>query len=279
MEPLVGSELSSSGSDSAVALADVFRDIPRDVIASIVDVLRSTTSVIGRPELELRVGVPPPMVEKMLAVLRHWQQFESGYVLLADALEAYMTVVLSYEQLGSELVWTGPNAGGPAARRTSQVVAEMLGSAASHVMVVGYSLFLAGAEATRVLERLGELSQSGVQVEFVVDRRYAGWDGVGGEGFSVRQIHEHWPENCKRPVVWSFTSDEGSAKLHAKVLIVDRRDLLVTSANLTGAGLGENLELGVRQSGRTAQICAEHFTRLMSAGFFDVEPWPQSAVG
>jgi len=44
------------------------------------------------------------------------------------------------------------------------------------------------------------------------------------------------------------TSDGGhhyDRKLHAKVIVADRRDALVTSANLTQAGLLANLEMGV----------------------------------
>jgi phosphatidylserine/phosphatidylglycerophosphate/cardiolipin synthase-like enzyme len=58
------------------------------------------------------------------------------------------------------------------------------------------------------------------------------------------------------------------------VILVDERDLLVTSANLTGAGMETNLELGVRLQGETARNCSEHFANLMAVNFFTLEEWP-----
>lgn len=177
----------------------------------------------------------------------------------------------------AELVWTGPDEGNPRARRTFPVVNELLEFASRQVTIVGYSLFLSGSSAKALLARLGTLSSEGVNVEFIVDRNYAGYHGSNGAGHSVREIHEHWPANHRRPVVRSWTSPDGDgSKLHAKVMIVDRQELLVTSANLTGAGLATNLEIGLRVRGRAAAECADHFAGLTRAGFFATEPWPDA---
>ena len=48
-------------------------------------------------------------------------------------------------------------------------------------------------------------------------------------------------------------------KLHAKVIVADRHDALVTSANLTHAGLLENLEMGLRIQGAMAVRCGTAF--------------------
>jgi len=53
------------------------------------------------------------------------------------------------------------------------------------------------------------------------------------------------------------------AKLHAKVIVADARDALVTSANLTYHGYEANIELGVRISGDPARLVDAHFRELI----------------
>ncbi len=55
-------------------------------------------------------------------------------------------------------------------------------------------------------------------------------------------------------------------KLHAKILSVDDRAVLITSANLTYHGLFSNLELGVVVYGRVAGEVRRHFDRLERQG-------------
>jgi phosphatidylserine/phosphatidylglycerophosphate/cardiolipin synthase-like enzyme len=60
---------------------------------------------------------------------------------------------------------------------------------------------------------------------------------------------------------------DNMASLHAKVLLVDQYDLLVTSANLTYHGLSSNIEVGVRVKGNElAKQMAQHFTSLERSG-------------
>lgn len=55
------------------------------------------------------------------------------------------------------------------------------------------------------------------------------------------------------------------AKLHAKVIVADGRDALVTSANLTYHGYEANIEIGVRVSGEPARLVEKHFRELIRA--------------
>jgi len=51
--------------------------------------------------------------------------------------------------------------------------------------------------------------------------------------------------------------------MHAKCLLVDSRDLLVTSANFTFHGLHGNIEIGVRLSGAPAVEARKIFSHLV----------------
>ncbi len=65
-----------------------------------------------------------------------------------------------------------------------------------------------------------------------------------------------------------FTYDR---KLHAKVIVSDHSDALVTSANLTKAGFQENLEMGLRIQGDMAGAIVRHFDLLIDQDILNRE--------
>jgi phosphatidylserine/phosphatidylglycerophosphate/cardiolipin synthase-like enzyme len=58
-------------------------------------------------------------------------------------------------------------------------------------------------------------------------------------------------------------------KLHAKVLVADRGDALVTSANLTSYAMDRNMEMGARIIGQPAADIARHFDLLEAYGVLE----------
>ena len=94
--------------------------------------------------------------------------------------------------------------------------------------------------------------------------------GIGGhpEGHRNMTGQECWDVLVKKPRVmtWDPPAAHPYTKLHAKVLIVDRVEMLVGSANFTFHGLESNLELGLRVRGPQAGAVAERFDHLMANG-------------
>ena len=170
-------------------------------------------------------------------------------------------------------VWTGPEVSGSAVRRTEAVVSEILASAEKELLIVGYWLVTSTEQIRELLDLLIEKAHAGVRVRFVFD---SGEKSSGPDNFSA--LDKRWPSNlegAKREVYsWSEGLAKATAtsghqydrKLHAKVIIADRRDALVTSANLTKAGLLENLEMGLRIQGPMAGALVRHFDLLINEG-------------
>ena len=70
-----------------------------------------------------------------------------------------------------------------------------------------------------------------------------------------------WPQE-ERKALFSAT-----ARLHAKCVIADRSSALITSANLTSAGINDNLELGVLiQAGPLPETLSRHLELLIEEG-------------
>ena len=61
-----------------------------------------------------------------------------------------------------------------------------------------------------------------------------------------------------------------TARLHAKCVIADRSSLLITSANLTSAGINDNIELGVLiEAGSLPESLSRHLELLIEAGMLE----------
>ena len=138
------------------------------------------------------------------------------------------------------LVWTAPGAPA-AARRTAQVLDEMVSRAQKRIVVVGYSLTKG---ATPFLKRLAEAARRGVRCSLIADRMDT----------KLKTIAQLWPSDVGFPDLWTRPADPGDemSALHAKFIVVDGQRLLITSANLTYHGFHGNIEMGVVVEGPAA---------------------------
>lgn len=175
-----------------------------------------------------------------------------------------------------DTVWTGPEVAGSEVRRTEAVVREIVASAEKELLIVGYWLVTSTAQVRELISLLIEKARDDIQVRFVFD---PGEKSGGLDNFDA--LNKRWPSGLegapRRVFSWSerlskATTKSGvryDRKLHAKVIVGDRHDALVTSANLTHAGLMENLEMGLRIQGPMARAVVDHFDLLIDDGILE----------
>jgi len=162
----------------------------------------------------------------------------------------------------TEVVWTGPKVEGSYLRATRQVVQDIIVAAQSELLVVGY--WLAGKEdyegiISDIIGLMADAVRRGVKVTMVLD------EGEKGYGKNNRDtLIALWSKGAALPrlLTWKIPPDDKHLKLHAKVLVADRHDALVTSANLTMYALDRNMEMGVRAQGQPSERIAQHFELL-----------------
>ena len=171
-------------------------------------------------------------------------------------------ILTESEATQTEVVWTGPRVEGSYLRATRQVVQDIISAAQSELLVVGY--WLAGKEdyegiINDIIELMADAVARGVKVTMVLD------EGEKGYGKNNRDtLIALWPKGVALPklLTWKIPPDDKHLKLHAKVLVADRHDALVTSANLTMYALDRNMEMGVRAQGQPSERIAQHFELL-----------------
>jgi phosphatidylserine/phosphatidylglycerophosphate/cardiolipin synthase-like enzyme len=140
------------------------------------------------------------------------------------------------------------------ARRISSVMEELLASARTEIIVLGYEL-----SDQRVIDRLAHASAAGVQVSLLLDSVQS----------PDEPIVRTWARSATRPRLWRSSEDgEGRPiRLHAKALIVDGRRALIGSANMTVSGMDRNIELGILMEGAVVRRVRAYVQELIERRF------------
>lgn len=143
----------------------------------------------------------------------------------------------------------------------AQLVPEMLRSAADsvHVLIYRFAYYPAypDSPSNRIVDELCRAAARGVEVQVLLE---------GGEDFADlardNRVTAAYLTSCGVAVRF----DEPGTTLHAKCVLVDRRDALITSANWSYASLVHNVEAGVAALGipQLARPLADWFETLWS---------------
>jgi phosphatidylserine/phosphatidylglycerophosphate/cardiolipin synthase-like enzyme len=160
-----------------------------------------------------------------------------------------------------EFVATVPSGFQAQARGTREVVSEMVAEAKSEVIVLGYEF-----SDPSFIRELACAAQKGIDIILICDR----------ERGSARRVLSIWPPAVRPPSLFEDRDRPQAAahaSMHAKCILVDSTDLLVTSANFTFHGMQGNIEMGVRLRGFPASSARSIFSDLIVQGF--VCPVPQ----
>lgn len=216
----------------------------------------------GSPEQAVRYAVPVPgFAEAAGAVLG--AQRASGLSVVEAA--AYLRgLAAGHAQRTAavriESVWSGPSTHPVPVRATAQVLVELVGEAATELLLMTYS-----AKPYRpLLVALAAAIARGVVVTVVVETLAGAGSALNGAEPAAAFATVGGVELWQWPV---GQRAEDHAKMHAKIAVADRRVLLVSSANLTQSGVGRNIEAGLLVRGGTApQRAAEHIAELQTRG-------------
>jgi phosphatidylserine/phosphatidylglycerophosphate/cardiolipin synthase-like enzyme len=166
--------------------------------------------------------------------------------------------------LDAELVATLPPNTPGIARPTERVVIEMMARATEEIILLGYEL-----TDQDLVRLLAHAASRGTNVIMICDR---------GRG-SARRVLDAWPSGTRPPRIFHDRErSDGApyASMHAKCLLVDGSDLLVTSANFTFHGLHGNIEIGVRLAGAPAAEARKIFAHLVENRLLEEVQLPRS---
>lgn len=200
----------------------------------------------------LQSALPAPHRSSAAALLDAWGGSPTiPGVALALALRSALDVAADPRKVQIDVVCTGPTTMSTPVRLTSEVICQLIDEATSRVLIVSYS----AQKVQRVIQALDRAIGRGVKVTMVLESPET-FDAAGPGAYTGYPVYR-WPPEQRPP----------GARLHAKVVAVDGRIALLTSANLTPTAQDRSIELGLLVRGGSAPADIEaHFAGLIQAG-------------
>lgn len=157
----------------------------------------------------------------------------------------------------TELVWTGPTTPFVSARRTEQALLQVIGAAKQALFITSFVAY----DVSTIVKALNDASTRGVSISMLLESSQdqggsISFDVIGKMRMSVPSANLYvWRERA---------APFADGRVHAKVAVADSDMCFITSANLTGHAMEQNIEAGVLLTG--GQIPAqliEHLTSLL----------------
>jgi phosphatidylserine/phosphatidylglycerophosphate/cardiolipin synthase-like enzyme len=142
----------------------------------------------------------------------------------------------------TELVWTGPTTPFVSARRTEQVLLQVISAAERTLFITSFVAY----DVSMIVKALNAANERGVMISILLELSQ---DKGGSLTFdTIEKMRIQVPS--ARLYVWHDKDNEYCGGcVHAKVAVADGKECFITSANLTGHAMEKNIEAGVIISG------------------------------
>jgi len=235
-----------------------------DGVARAIESLRADTPIVS----SIVESTPPPsrhLVAEVLAAAQSelGEQWPLG---LAPAIRAVATVHAAANARETvELVWTGPKIAQSTFRRTDRAWIDLIDEAARSIWLASYST----SPGDGVQDALDRAICRGVDIRVLLETPLDSSGRMSLDGLNrfradirARARFYRWPLDERKK-----SSAVGTPQMHAKCIVVDESIMLVTSANLSGAALERNIEVGVVvKGGPNPAWLAGRFDELLESG-------------
>jgi phosphatidylserine/phosphatidylglycerophosphate/cardiolipin synthase-like enzyme len=158
----------------------------------------------------------------------------------------------------AKLVLSGPDIGAGSARDTSAAIAQLINGAKEECLLLTYVF----SHADIPLDLLTSAARRSVKVTCIFDLAPLNTSDIA-TNLALSELVSLGAD------VLCWDKPHGiQASMHAKGVVADRKRCLITSANLTGRALTQNVGLGVLLSNPSlGEEIVQHFERLIKGGW------------
>jgi len=142
-------------------------------------------------------------------------------------------------------------------RSTYAVMQEMLERARENILLVDYRI----TDKGDTISKLSHCIEKVKEMDLIIDD--------DEKNINMSTIDDAF-RGMKKPTVYVHKKKEKAHyKVHAKILIVDKKEILITSANLTYYGLSQNFEMGIRIRGDPAKNAYDLIRKMIENKYFE----------
>ena len=243
--------------DVAKKVLEIIQDMPEESLEKLVSAwdsgenitkhnLGRITGITGEKARRLYMLIGDPEVKQDLV-----------NAMIVTGLEAKSKFAASNDDI--EIVWTGPSKISAGVRNTKPVIEEMLKSAVpgERITIIDYVIT---SNAESIVDQMKSCLADGVDIDLIVDKSSA----------NERHLKKCFAEkSLVKPTIFERKGYEGGwYKVHAKVIIIGDRQMLVGSASLTALGIEVNFELGLLVQGPTVKKMLALVKKMIADEYF-----------
>jgi cardiolipin synthase len=157
----------------------------------------------------------------------------------------------------TELVWTGPTTPFISARRTEQALLQVIGAAKQTLFVTSFVAY----DVSTIVKALNDASTRGVSISMLLE---SSQDHGGSISYDVIGKMRILVPTAKLYAWRERATPFADGRVHAKVAVADGDMCFITSANLTGHAMEQNMEAGVLLSGgQIPRLVQDHLRALV----------------
>ena len=246
--------------DTARSILEIIQDLPDSALEDLISAWKSGEK-ITKYNLEEVTGITGEKNHRLYMLIGDTQEEQDlAKTMIVMGLEAKSKFTASHDNV--EIVWTGPSRISAEVGNTKPVIHNMLKSAApgERITMIDYMIT---SKAESIVEELNSCLADGVEIDLIVDKNSA----------NERQLKKCFAEKgLARPTIYTRKGKESEYyKVHAKVIIVSDREMLVSSANLTKLGTEDNFELGLRVRGPSVKKMLALVRQMIAEEYFTEE--------
>ena len=243
--------------DIATKVLKIIQDMPEEALEKLVSSWDSGEK-ITKYNLERITGISGEKIRRLNMLIEDPEvKQDMVNAMIVTGLEAKSKFAASNDDV--EIVWTGPSKISVVVRNTKPVIEEMLKSAVpgERITIIDYVIT---SNAESIVDQMKSCLADGVDIDLIVDKSSA----------NERHLKKCFAEkSLARPTIYERKGDEGGwYKVHAKVIIIGDRQMLVSSANLTALGTEVNFELGLLVRGPTVKKMLALVRKMIADEYF-----------
>jgi len=238
-------------------LESFLNSIPENKMPQLIAAIKEGKIDSSSSELDFNKNIPltQNQIDIAKGALSHFSDMEN----FLFELELIREIKSQKSRNATRLVWTSPLYD-ERADDTLDTLVSMIQSANYSILIVGYVVFKADKILKEISKRAKE--KSNLKVRFILEK---------AADYS-EDVLKKWT-STRYPEFFSYSPKIPRSLLHAKVVIVDKSQILITSANLTENALERNVELGIFHDSKTiAEEASGLFQALIDEGY--MEPIP-----
>lgn len=226
-------------------------------VCALAGVIRKVENAKANAALSDVVGTATAkaVVERLIEAWRA-TSIDSGEV-ASMLLAASHTFENVSKHQSTELVWTGPTTPFVSARRTEQALLQVIGTAKNALFVTSFVAY----DVSTIVKALNDASMRGVSISMLLE---SSQDHGGSISFDVIGKMRTLVPSAKLYAWRERVAPFADGRVHAKVAVADGDVCFITSANLTGHAMEQNMEAGVLLTGgQIPKLLHDHLQALV----------------